>query len=167
MSIKIVHRTLPPLQHWEGLLIPVHISDGSRGGARGARPLRYFLTKLKPEGPKKVLGDPSLISRSGSETAHAHARWPLWSELFWYQEPMLWLCKTYRWFCWLIKIFTNVQNKTEGKFPLFVIVSTNRYQNLNRRIKRHLNGFRREKTVKKRTPHKESYFNPLFVQNGI
>ena len=59
------------------------------------------------------------------------------------------------------------RNKTEGKFALSVIVSTNRYQNLNRRIKRLVNGFRREKTVKNRTPHKESYFIPIFVQNGI
>ena len=143
ISIKIVHRTLPPLQHWEGLLISVHISDGSRGGACGARPLSYFLTKLKPEGPQKLLGGPLpyrkvRIRHCTCTCTMTAVKWIVCD-----QESMLWLCKTYRWVCWLIKIFSNVQNKTEGKFPLFVIVSTNRHQNLNPRIKRLLNGFRR------------------------
>ena len=123
ISIKIVHRTLPPLQHWEGLLISVHISDGSRGGARGARPLSYFLTKLKPEGPQKLLGDPSLIARSGSDTAHAHARWPLYSELSVTRSPCCDSVKHTDGFAGLWKYSPMFRIRNKGSFPLYSLLS--------------------------------------------
>ena len=39
-----------------GMAFSIYLSGGSRGGARGGRP-PYFSTKMRPEGPKKYLGE--------------------------------------------------------------------------------------------------------------
>ena len=72
MSIKIVHRTLPPLQHWEGLLIPVHISDGSRGGAREALAPSLFFDQTEARKAEKNFGGTPPLSQGLDPTLHMH-----------------------------------------------------------------------------------------------